>query len=84
MVMAQDPVPKHPLPLHPTKIEPESGVACRMMTLPGVKVSVQSAPQEMPPGVLVTVPEPVLVTVSVAPVASEAATSSKVAITDRF
>jgi hypothetical protein len=52
-------------PLQPVKVEPAAGVAVRLSSVPGATLSVQSVPQEMPAGELVTVPEPepVLVTV---------------------
>jgi len=46
-------------PPQPAKVESEAGVAVRVTPLPDVKVSEQSAPQSIPDGLLVTVPEPV-------------------------
>lgn len=68
-------VPVH-APLHPVKVEPTSGVAVRVTVVPWGKVAEHVAPQSMPAGLLVTVPEPVpvLPTVTVR-------TISKVAVT---
>ena len=52
------PVPEQ-APLQPAKVEPASGVAVRVTAEPGVSACEQVVPQEMPAGVLVTVPEPV-------------------------
>ncbi len=64
-VSAQAPMPEQ-APVHPTKTEPASGVAERLTALPAVTFVEQEAPQAMPAGVDVTVPEPVpdLVTVT--------------------
>ena len=61
------PVPVHPPPLHPTNVDPPDGAAVSVTTVPELYASVQSAPQLIPAGVLVTVPVPVpaLATVSV-------------------
>ena len=65
MVTLQAPVPVQ-APLQPVKVEPVPGVAVNATTVPLVNEAAQVAPQEMPAGVLVTVPVPVpdLVTVS--------------------
>jgi len=54
-------------PPQPPKLEPESAVAVRVTEVPAVYGSVQSEPQLMPVGSLVTVPLPLpdLVTVRV-------------------
>ena len=57
-VTAHVPVPEQG-PLQPMKVEPETGVAVRVSDDPAVIVSEQVAPQLMPAGALVTVPEPV-------------------------
>jgi hypothetical protein len=49
-------------PLHPAKVGPELGVAVRMTEVPLLKFAVQTLGQVMPPGALVTEPEPVRVT----------------------
>ncbi len=46
-------------PLHPAKVEPAAGVAVKVIAVPGVTDCEQVAPQLMPAGLLVTVPEPV-------------------------
>jgi len=60
---AQVPVPVH-APPHPPKPKPAAGVAVNVTCVPAGKVCVQVAPQSMPAGVLVTVPEPEAVTVT--------------------
>jgi hypothetical protein len=66
-VATQVPVPLQPPPLQPAKVAPAVGAAVRVNWVPGATVSEQSLPQEMPAGVLVTVPVPLpfLATVSV-------------------
>jgi hypothetical protein len=53
------PVPEHPPPLHPVNIEPVTGAAVNVTTLPTLYVSLQSDPQFIPVGDEVTVPLPV-------------------------
>src|SRR5688572_32539371 len=68
--MVTTPSPKQSgSPPHPAKMDPAAAVALRVTTVPELYVSEQSAPQEMPAGLLVTVPEPppVFDTVSVFP-----------------
>jgi hypothetical protein len=62
-VTAQVPVPLQ-APLQPAKIEPEAGLAVRMIGVPAATVSEQSDPQAIPAGALVTVPAPVPVFVT--------------------
>ncbi len=57
-VTAQVPVPEQ-APLQPAKEEPAAGVAVSVMAVPWVRDCEQVAPQLMPAGLLVTVPEPV-------------------------
>lgn len=66
IVTTQLPVPLH-APDQPVKVELPVGVAVRVTTVPWVKVSEQSVPQEMPAGleVIVPVPVPVLLTLKV-------------------
>ena len=66
IVTVHVPVPEQPPPLQPVKVDPASGVAVNVTTVPVVKAVEQVAPQEMPAGELVTVPvpAPALVTVS--------------------
>jgi hypothetical protein len=66
IVTLHAPVPLH-APLHPPKVEPESGVAVKLTTVPLAKLAEHVVPQESPEGILVTVPVPLplLVTVRV-------------------
>ena len=66
-VTAQVPVPEH-APLQPAKMEPASAAALSVTAVPAASDCEQVAPQAMPAGVLVTVPDPVpfFVTASVA------------------
>jgi len=66
-VTVQVPVPEQPPPLQPEKVEPAAGVAVKITVVPPAYAAMHVAPQEMPAGLLVTVPipEPVLFTVSV-------------------
>src|SRR5689334_14255964 len=60
-------LPAH-APLQPSNVEPASGAAVRITTVPRLKVAVQVLPQLMPSGLESTppVPVPLLVSVSVA------------------
>src|SRR5882724_5561686 len=63
MVVAPDTVTVHdPVPLqspaHPVKTEDAFGVAVRVTAVPFTKLAAHVAPQLMPAGLLVTVPEP--------------------------
>ena len=64
-VTLQVPVPEHPPPLQLEKVDPALGEAVKVTLVPELYGSEQSAPQLMPAGADVTVPEPVpdLVTV---------------------
>ena len=66
IVTVQVPVPEQ-APLQPVNVELASAVAVKVTVVPGLYASLQSAPQPIPEGLLVTVPVPVpaLVTVSV-------------------
>src|SRR5438445_11169789 len=68
IVTLQAPVPVQ-LPLQPVKVEPAAGAAVKVTAVPLVNEAEQVAPQEIPAGLLVTVPlpAPALVTVSVKP-----------------
>src|SRR2546425_1495328 len=67
LVAAQLPVPLHPAPLHAVNADPLAGVAVRVTTAPLANDALHVVPQLIPTGLLVTVPPPlpVLVTVSV-------------------
>ncbi len=56
-------VPEH-APLQPAKVEPAAGAAVKVTAVPLVNAAEQVAPQEMPAGALVTVPEPAPAVVS--------------------
>src|SRR5882724_5991776 len=66
-VTVQGPVPEQPPPLQPVKVELASGVALKVMAVPLANGAAHVAPQAMPAGELVIVPVPVpdLLTVSV-------------------
>ena len=66
----QVPVPEHPLPLQPVNVESAAAAAVNVTEVPLVNDAEQVAPQEMPAGLLVTVPlpAPALEIVSVEPV----------------
>ncbi|HSN13875.1 MAG TPA: hypothetical protein VLT61_04535, partial [Anaeromyxobacteraceae bacterium] len=81
IVTVQEPVPLHPPPLHPVKVELAPGVASSVTTVPGVKVSVQSAPQLIPVPVTVPVPAPDFVIVSVYGNSANCASTAVVAST---
>jgi len=70
IVALQVAAPVQPQPLQPVKVEPAPGAAVSVTTVPGVKEAEHVAPQEIPAGLLVTVPlpAPALETVSVEPV----------------
>ena len=57
IVTAHVPVPEQ-APLQPPKMEPAAGTAVRVTDVPGAKDCEHAAPQLMPAGLLVTVPEP--------------------------
>jgi hypothetical protein len=54
-----------PVPLQPAKVEPAAAVAIKVTRAPLLKVAEQVLPQLMPAGVLVTVPSPLPVLVTV-------------------
>ena len=58
IVMTHAPVPVH-APLQPANVEFASGLAVRVTVVPEPNKAVHAAPQNIPPGVLVTVPPPV-------------------------
>jgi len=59
IVTLQVPVPVQPPPLQPVKVEPAAGVAVRVTAVPVVNAAEHVVPQEIPAGLLVTVPLPV-------------------------
>ena len=65
IVTVQVPVPEQPPPLQPVNAEPAAGVAVSVTTVPSLNDAAQVAPQLIPAGELVTVPEPVPVFVTV-------------------
>ena len=58
MTTTQVEVPLHPLPLHPPKLDPAVGAAVNVTVVPLVNVAIHVAPQLIPAGLLVTVPSP--------------------------
>ena len=66
-VTVQVPVPEQPPPLQPVKVEPAVGAAVNVTAVPLANAAEHVGPQVIPVGLLVTVPvpAPVLVTVSV-------------------
>src|SRR5215831_3319694 len=78
MVVVQVPVPVHPPPLQPENVEPAAGVAVKVTAVPLANGAEQVVPQEMPVGMLVTVPEPAPALLTV----SEKLCSVNVAVTE--
>jgi len=70
MVTVHVPVPVQPPPLQPVNVEPAAAAAVSVTDVPVVNDAEQVVPQEMPAGLLVTVPlpAPALDTVKVEPV----------------
>jgi hypothetical protein len=58
IVTVQVPVPEQPPPVQPVNVAPAEGVAVSVTALPLLNVAEHVAPQLMPAGALVTVPEP--------------------------
>ncbi len=58
-------MPVQPPPLQPVNVEPATGVAVSVTTVPWPTTSLQSAPHEMPAGDDVTVPVPVPASIAV-------------------
>ncbi|CDH44882.1 hypothetical protein BN874_20002 [Candidatus Contendobacter odensis Run_B_J11] len=52
-------VPVQPLLFHPAKVEPLATVAVRVTVVPLLNLAEQVAPQLIPAGLVITVPEPV-------------------------
>ena len=61
------PVPVQPPPLQPLNVDPAAGAAVKVTAVPLANAAEHAAPQEIPAGllVIVPVPAPVLLTVSV-------------------
>jgi len=59
IVTVQVPLPVQPPPLQPVKVEPAAGAAVKVTKVPLANEAEQVVPQEMPAGLLVTVPLPV-------------------------
>jgi hypothetical protein len=57
-VTVQVPVPEHAPPLQPVKLEPAAGAAVKVTAVPLANAAAHVVPQEMPAGLLVTVPLP--------------------------
>ena len=58
IVTVQPPVPLHPPPDQPAKTEPAAACWVRVTTVPCWKFAAHTAPQVIPEGLLVTVPDP--------------------------
>ena len=67
MLTRHAPVPEQPLPLQPANIESPPAVAVSATLVPDRKLALHAGPQSIPEGLLLTVPLPVpiLLTVSV-------------------
>ena len=59
-------VPEQPPPLHPLKLEPVAAFGVRVTAVPRGKLAVHVPGQLIPAGLLVTVPEPAMVTARLA------------------
>jgi hypothetical protein len=57
-VTVQESVPEQAAPLQPAKADPGAATAVKAIAVPELKLALQVAPQLMPAGELVTVPEP--------------------------
>ena len=57
-VTVQVPVPEQLLPLQPVKVEPAAGAAVKVTAVPLANAAEHVVPQEIPAGLLVTVPVP--------------------------
>src|SRR5439155_981985 len=77
IVTVQGPVPVQPPPLQPVNVDPAAGVAVSVTAAPLANAAAQVAPQEMPAGALVMVPDPAPALVNV----SVSDWSAKVAVT---
>src|SRR6202795_510825 len=64
IVRVQVRMPLHPPPDHPPKVEPAAAAAVRMTCVFTRKLALQVVPQLIPDGVLVTVPEPLPITLT--------------------
>ena len=59
IVTVQPPVLEQPPPLHPANVDPDAGEAVRLTAVPAAKLALHVDPQLIPPGLEVTVPDPV-------------------------
>src|SRR2546426_3524880 len=77
IVTMQVPVPLHPAPLQPANTDPLAGAAVKVTCVPLTNAALHVTPQSMPAGLLLTVPMPlpVLVTVRVSPCVKVALTA---------
>jgi hypothetical protein len=57
-VTVHDPVPEHAAPLQPANTDPGAATGVRATAVPGLKLAAHVAPQLIPAGELVMVPEP--------------------------
>ena len=64
IVTVQVPVPEQPPPLQPLKVLPTAGVAVSITLLFEVKFFAQTVPQSIPVGLLITVPTPLPVLIT--------------------
>src|SRR2546427_401730 len=65
IVKTHAPVPLHPAPLQPVNTEPLAGAAVKVTDVPLANEALHVAPQSMPAGLLVSVPLPLPVFVTV-------------------
>jgi hypothetical protein len=68
-------------PLQPAKVEPTAGVAVKETVVPAEKLAMQVPGQDIPPGLLVTVPTAVPPIVTVSVIGGGGADAVKVAVT---
>jgi hypothetical protein len=80
-VTTQSPIPEQ-APLQPAKVESPAGFAVNLTVFPVGKLSLQSFPQFMPLGALVTVPEPDPLFSTIRVDIGTGTTTSKTAVTD--
>ena len=59
IVIVQEPLLEHEAPLQPTKVDPAAGEAVKVTVIPAGNALLQFAPQEIPTGLELIVPNPV-------------------------